>query len=189
LTAFDHEYSLTCLTAEEEDAARDAEAMQPTEVVYAPLRFYDAGQLPMQPIDDADFDSLLERGELDAEIAQFVPAQEVPYPGETLADMHCRIVAECQARVDAAGDRCPTVLDTQEPSFTIKAPGGGRVHRAWLEQGRVVSMTPRALARFQSFPDSYLLPEKSATAVRVIGNAVPPKLYEAILRTVTEATK
>ena len=31
--------------------------------------------------------------------------------------------------------------------------------RAWLECGRVVKMTPRANARFQSFPDSYVLPD------------------------------
>lgn len=74
------------------------------------------------------------------------------------------------------------VRSGEQPVFTMR--GRQNNPRAWLEQGRVVSMTPQALARFQSFPDSYLLPEKAATAVRVIGNAVPPKLYEAILATV-----
>lgn len=53
--------------------------------------------------------------------------------------------------------------------------------RAWLSQGRVVSMTPRALARFQSFPDSYLLPDNKTLAGKIIGNAVPPKLYQAVM--------
>ena len=53
---------------------------------------------------------------------------------------------------------------------------------AWLSQGRVVKMTPRCLARFQSFPDSYRLPDHNGLACRVIGNAVPPLMYEKIIR-------
>jgi site-specific DNA-cytosine methylase len=52
--------------------------------------------------------------------------------------------------------------------------------RAWLSQGRVVRMTPRALARFQAFPDTYALPDGAALACRVIGNAVPPLLMQRI---------
>lgn len=53
---------------------------------------------------------------------------------------------------------------------------------AWLSSGRVVAMTPRCLARFQSFPDAYILPDKKSLAATVIGNAVPPLLYEKIVR-------
>jgi len=35
-------------------------------------------------------------------------------------------------------------------------------------------MTPRALARFQTFPDWYELPDTKSLACRIIGNAVPP---------------
>jgi len=52
--------------------------------------------------------------------------------------------------------------------------------RAWLEQGRVVQMNARCLARFQSVPDSYALPEKNKTAYRVIGNGVPPLFSQRI---------
>lgn len=52
----------------------------------------------------------------------------------------------------------------------------------WLSRGRVVKMMPRCLARFQSFPDSYLLPEHNGLAHRVIGNAVPPLMYEKLVR-------
>jgi site-specific DNA-cytosine methylase len=41
-------------------------------------------------------------------------------------------------------------------------------------------MTPRALARFQSVPDSYELPTKRALAAKVIGNMVPPLLMQRI---------
>lgn len=54
-----------------------------------------------------------------------------------------------------------------------------------LSDGRVVSMTPRALARIQSFPDWYQLDDINNTlAARGIGNAVPPlgaqRIYEGL---------
>ena len=57
----------------------------------------------------------------------------------------------------------------------------GNQPRAWLSAGRVVKMTPRALARFQSFPDWYVLPDKAKLACTVIGNAVPPLLYQRVI--------
>lgn len=45
---------------------------------------------------------------------------------------------------------------------------------------RVVAITPRCLARFQSFPDSYKLPDKRSLAAKGIGNAVPPLLMQRI---------
>jgi DNA (cytosine-5)-methyltransferase 1 len=67
------------------------------------------------------------------------------------------------------------------PSFTITATEGQHSSRALLDTGRVVSMTPRALARFQSFPDAYELPDNARLAARGIGNAVPPLLYQRII--------
>lgn len=67
-----------------------------------------------------------------------------------------------------------------EPAPTISTSHECGKYRAWLSQGRVVSMTPRALARFQSFPDWYKLPENKTLAGKIIGNAVPPRLYERI---------
>lgn len=74
-----------------------------------------------------------------------------------------------------------------EPAFTITA-GSNNTHapdtkpRAWLAAGRVVKMTPRALARFQSLPDWYELPEKNSLACTVIGNAVPSLMMAEIVR-------
>lgn len=68
---------------------------------------------------------------------------------------------------------------TDGPAFTVTAVNKGD----WIgaAAGRVVQMTPRALARFQSFPDWYELPEKKTLACRVIGNAVPPLLYRRVI--------
>lgn len=103
-----------------------------------------------------------------------------------------------------------TIRESEKPSTTVLAKeNGGNVPRAYLlgqgerstpiaddapaqtrrparalVQGRVVSMTPRALARFQDFPDSYELPDKNALACKGIGNAVPVGLYQAVLRSI-----
>jgi len=42
-------------------------------------------------------------------------------------------------------------------------------------------MSPRCLARFQSVPDDYVLPENDTLAVRVIGNMVPPLMMQRLL--------
>lgn len=70
-----------------------------------------------------------------------------------------------------------------QPAMTITQK---QKPRAWLSAGRVVRMTARALARFQSVPDSYVLPASDKLACTVIGNGVPCKLYEAIARGLTE---
>lgn len=54
--------------------------------------------------------------------------------------------------------------------------------RARLSQGRVVKLTPRALARLQSVPDDYILPDKAALACKVIGNGVACLMIEKIYR-------
>lgn len=66
-----------------------------------------------------------------------------------------------------------TVVTDHKPSHQPKA---------WLGMGRVVRMTPRALARFQSIPDWYVLPDKASLACTVIGNAVPSLLMREVVR-------
>lgn len=57
--------------------------------------------------------------------------------------------------------------------------------KAFVAAGRVVAMTPRCLARFQSFPDWYQLSGNKTLDARGIGNAVPPllmkKIYQQLL--------
>jgi len=70
----------------------------------------------------------------------------------------------------------------EQPATTVPSlKGGGTLPRAWLSNGCVVQMTPRALARLQTFPDTYVLPESRALACYVIGNAVPPLMYQKIV--------
>lgn len=84
--------------------------------------------------------------------------------------------------VDGANARqdIPTVRGQDEPSYTVTASGDRAPARAAVG-GRVVRLSPRCLARFQSFPDSYILPESKTLAARIIGNAVPPLQYQKII--------
>lgn len=81
------------------------------------------------------------------------------------------------------GNKWSPVVNDSEPSPTVNNTNRvGNIPRAWLSQGRVVSMTPRALARFQSIPDSYILPESKSLACKVIGNGVATLLYRKIIQ-------
>jgi DNA-cytosine methyltransferase len=73
---------------------------------------------------------------------------------------------------------------TFSPEVSLCTPSriNQKLSGAKLSQGRVVAMTPQALARFQSIPDSYELPEKTSLACRIIGNAVAPLLMEKIIK-------
>lgn len=68
--------------------------------------------------------------------------------------------------------------ESDEPTRCV-APNGDR----WkaTDGYRVVAMTPRALARFQSVPDDYILPTKNALACRIVGNGVPCLLARRIM--------
>jgi len=81
--------------------------------------------------------------------------------------------------------RPPQMREQDKPSFTVTAVNKGD-WKAWLERGRVVQMTPRALARFQSFPDSYALPGTKTLACRIVGMAVPPLLHQKLVSQLTK---
>jgi DNA (cytosine-5)-methyltransferase 1 len=74
-----------------------------------------------------------------------------------------------------------TVVDGTNPANTVKASSGKKASRATTPSGRVVRMTPRALARFQTVPDDYALPEKNTLACKVIGNGVPCLMMQRIM--------
>jgi DNA (cytosine-5)-methyltransferase 1 len=110
---------------------------------------------------------------------------------ESVNIAHGRIkafVVDCQeaGAVSESGERGVTVRHSDAPMFTVSASVNPtesmkRPIRAWLEQGRVVAMNARALARFMGIPDSYKLPEKSGLACKIIGNAVCPPLAEQLI--------
>jgi len=66
-----------------------------------------------------------------------------------------------------------------QPAMTTTLQAGGQIRAAL--PGRVVKLSPRCLARLQSFPDSYALPERAALACEGIGNAVPCLLAQRIM--------
>jgi DNA (cytosine-5)-methyltransferase 1 len=76
------------------------------------------------------------------------------------------------------------INDGNTPSGTVVCSHSALRDARAFTNGRVVKMTPRALTRFQSFPDSYRLPGRAQLATRIIGNAVPPlfmqRLYEGL---------
>lgn len=98
----------------------------------------------------------------------------------------------------------PTLRSFDQPAWTVRALGHDRHWRQMdafiataplhkksidssVEQGRVVMVTPRALARFQSFPDSYQLPESRTQASKIIGNSVPPLMAQKLLGSIKQA--
>lgn len=97
-------------------------------------------------------------------------------------------LVDCQynGAADENGNRGLTIRQAPQPSHTIAASANRRTIRAWLDCGRVVSMTTRALARFQSVSDSYQLPTNNALACKVIGNGVPPEMARRFLAGMAE---
>ena len=97
------------------------------------------------------------------------------------------VSASCDRRPARAflvsgGNSYTPILAGDAPSVKLGAsPSTAAGHRAWLTTGRVVKMTPRALARFQSFPDWYELPAKASLACTIIGNAAPSLLMQQIV--------
>jgi len=90
------------------------------------------------------------------------------------------LVGSQYAQPNHVADRRVQTRAAGEPAFSITASDKGD-KRAWLSRGRVVQMTPRALARLQTIPDSYELPDSRGLACYVIGNAVPPRMYHKIV--------
>lgn len=109
-------------------------------------------------------------------------------PANTIVANHSRrpmraiLVGGQYARPASKGDEARPVQtrDLAEPAFTVTAVNKGD-WRGQLSPGRIVQMTPRALARFQSFPDSYQLSGNRRLDCKVIGMAVPPLLYEKLV--------
>lgn len=89
-------------------------------------------------------------------------------------------------KLSTSGDeKLLQILDGSSPAATaVASESAMRDSRAHVA-GRVVQMTTRCLARFQSFPDSYRLSGNRNLDCRGIGNAVPPlfmqRVYEALI--------
>lgn len=84
------------------------------------------------------------------------------------------------ANVDSARGR---PLDG--PFATITTKSAGQLYL--LDGKRCRLLEPRELARAQSFPDSYQLPEERTLAGRLIGNAIDTRLAEGVVAQVIAA--
>lgn len=85
--------------------------------------------------------------------------------------------------------KTPSVRQADEPAWTIRSSIGtdqdGRNRNEVMNAlvgCRVKKFTARAIARLQSVPDWYTLPDEMRFAGPLIGNGVPPLLSEAIMR-------
>jgi DNA (cytosine-5)-methyltransferase 1 len=78
-----------------------------------------------------------------------------------------------------------TVVDGRDPSMTVTASISRRPLRSWLDVGRVVKLNTRAIARLQTLPDWYLLPESNELAGKGIGNGVPCLMAKKILESLS----
>jgi DNA (cytosine-5)-methyltransferase 1 len=69
------------------------------------------------------------------------------------------------------------------PAPTIRAMGhDGHCHQFnAIVDAKVLRVTPRCYARFQTFPDTFWLPDRPVDAIKGIGNAVPCLLVKAIV--------
>jgi hypothetical protein len=88
-----------------------------------------------------------------------------------------------------ASDARITTRTQDEPAWTLRSSIGtdqaGRNRNEVMNAlvgGRVKKLNARAIARLQSVPDWYILPDQMKDAGPLIGNGVPPLLSEAIMR-------
>jgi len=109
-------------------------------------------------------------------------------PGGTWRDWPTEIVAECHKRESgkhSAGVYGRMEWDKPAPTMTTLCNGYGNGRFGHPEQHRAITL--REAAIFQSFPEDYsFVPADGEVVIksiaRLIGNAVPPKLGEAVAR-------
>jgi DNA (cytosine-5)-methyltransferase 1 len=91
-------------------------------------------------------------------------------------------IVDCQNAGNPSPDRkrSMTIRSAAQPMFTVTSSMMPKRPCRAFDGGRVVAMTPRCLARFQSFPDWYQLPDSKTLAAKGIGNAVCPLMMEKI---------
>jgi site-specific DNA-cytosine methylase len=130
--------------------------------------FGDEGKLPWVTVRDA-IDDLKDAPE-DPDGIQQIYTKHSPAFIEKIAATE--IGKSVNPKYSEAFYRCPP----DAPSNTVKENHGGVfVH---YEKNRV--MTPRELARLQSFPDDFVFKGKKSCMLVQLGNAVPCKLGEAV---------
>ena len=109
-------------------------------------------------------------------------------PGGTWRDWPVELVATCHTKESgkhSGGVYGRMMWDSPAPTMTTLCNGFGNGRFGHPEQNRAISL--REAAIFQSFPKGYIFTEPGQvvsvkTVARLIGNAGPPKLAEAVGR-------
>lgn len=116
-------------------------------------------------------------------------------PGGTWRDWPQELVATCHTKESgkhSAGVYGRMTWDAPAPTMTTLCNGFGNGRFGHPEQNRAISL--REAAIFQSFPQNYIFAEpgktvSAKTVARLIGNAVPPKLAEAVGHQLIDAVR
>lgn len=110
-----------------------------------------------------------------------VPLREAHAPALTITTnnkgrLRAFIISGQNART-SGNAQCLTVRADDQPLWTLTAGGSCGEYKAALS-GRWVGMTPQALGRFQTVPDSYL-----GLTPEINGNGVPPLFAQRLMET------
>lgn len=127
-----------------------------------------------------------------ADLIPTLPDSELTPKQEETANGQSNLLIE---RIGYRGE--PSVRKSSEPCWTIRATlgddrkGGNRtkIIDAVLDNATIKSINTPALARLQSFPDSYKWSGKSAVDIKGIGNSVAPLLMQRICEAIKQSLK
>jgi DNA (cytosine-5)-methyltransferase 1 len=109
--------------------------------------------------------------------------KDIPKNGGDRTDLRPELKLECHKNMDITGaENVYGRMSWEKPAPTITTrctnPSSGRFVHPEDHRG----ITVREAARLQTFPDDFDLPNTKKHASKLIGNAVPPKLIEEIVR-------
>lgn len=106
-----------------------------------------------------------------------------------VASVHAKAAMPRAVIVSGTEQRNMVTCRADEPVWSQTAAAGykGPPRAILPECARVVSVTERCLARFQSVPDSYRLPAKKKLACTVIGNGCAVEMIRRIAQDMKEA--
>jgi DNA (cytosine-5)-methyltransferase 1 len=144
------------------------------------------GKLPLLNDGEEDFNDPLHRSSSLSDLNR--KRIRASKPGGTWRDWPQSLVAECHKKESgkhSGGVYGRMRWDRPAPTMTTLCNGYGNGRFGHPEQHRAISL--REAAIFQSFPEKYSFSKPNEvlhvrTVARLIGNAVPPKLAEAVGR-------
>lgn len=106
-----------------------------------------------------------------------------PWQIPTISTLKETCIVDCQYEFgNDDPDRLAIVRLSTEPFYTIPASGYNKPIRIYFSDGsQTKAIDTHCRSRAQSFTDLYILPEDYKLACTIIGNAVPPLLYQRVI--------